>query len=280
MMQRIKKTAAPDCAELAPTAFAESGEGYDPFATVQTFCMFLGYPRSGHSLIGALLDAHSNMIIAHELDALQYVAAGFSRRQLFHLLLENSQRARASGRKWGNYSYAVPNQWQGRFEKLQVIGDKKGGGSAKLLRSAPQLLQRLRDTVDANVKYIHVTRNPFDNISTSKKHKKHDVDLTDRIDSYFARCQTINEIKQQMDGNSVFEIKYETFIDDPRAGLGELCRYLGTVASADYLNDCASIVHRSTHKSRFEVNWPTALIDQVEEKIGQFPFLGGYSWES
>ena len=28
------------------------------FDDLKTYCMFLGYPRSGHSLIGALLDAH------------------------------------------------------------------------------------------------------------------------------------------------------------------------------------------------------------------------------
>ena len=33
----------------------------------ETYCMFLGYQRSGHSLIGALLNAHPGTVIAHDL---------------------------------------------------------------------------------------------------------------------------------------------------------------------------------------------------------------------
>src|SRR4051812_7341147 len=85
------------------------------FSGVKTFCMFLGYPRSGHSLVGSLLDAHPNMVIAHELDVLKFVRAGFSCEQIFYLLLENSENYAKAGRKYSGYSYAVPNQWQGRF---------------------------------------------------------------------------------------------------------------------------------------------------------------------
>jgi hypothetical protein len=43
------------------------------FDQVQSYCMFVGHPRSGHTLIGALLDAHPHIVIAHELNALRYV---------------------------------------------------------------------------------------------------------------------------------------------------------------------------------------------------------------
>jgi hypothetical protein len=280
MKQRYKTSVERDRVGPVPDFLPESVTGGDPFAEVRTFCLFVGYPRSGHSLVGALLDAHPNVIIGHELDALQYVAAGYSRNELYHSLLKNSQRAIAGGRKWGDYSYEVPHQWQGRFTTLLVIGDKKGGGSAKRLRFAPEILTRLRDTVGIPVKYIHVTRNPFDNISTAYKHKKqrNDVDLAACLHSYFARCQTIADVKWQISRHDFFEIKYETFVDDPRAGLRELCRFLGISAPADYLNDCASIVYPSTHRSRFEVPWPAELINKVEAMKDQFPFLQGYAY--
>ncbi|KAJ7371717.1 hypothetical protein OS493_023052 [Desmophyllum pertusum] len=37
---------------------------------VETFVMFIGYPRSRHSLVGAILDAHPEIIIPHEYDVL------------------------------------------------------------------------------------------------------------------------------------------------------------------------------------------------------------------
>src|SRR5687767_7508658 len=56
----------------------------DQLARVSSYVFFVGYPRSGHSLVGSLLDAHPDMAIAHEMDALRFVR-GYSRNQLFHL---------------------------------------------------------------------------------------------------------------------------------------------------------------------------------------------------
>ncbi|MDP9138749.1 MAG: hypothetical protein M3N38_11330, partial [Pseudomonadota bacterium] len=55
------------------------------FDDLEVYCTFIGYPRSGHSIMGSLLDAHPNIIIAHELDALRFLKAGFSERQLYFL---------------------------------------------------------------------------------------------------------------------------------------------------------------------------------------------------
>ena len=54
------------------------------------------------------------------------------------------------------------------FTLTQVIGDKKGSGTAAILAHAEgrQRLQELQKTVVAPVKLIHVIRNPFDNIVT------------------------------------------------------------------------------------------------------------------
>jgi phage terminase large subunit-like protein len=44
------------------------------FHDVGVFCIFIGYPRSGHSLVGSLLNAHPEVIISHELDVLRCAA--------------------------------------------------------------------------------------------------------------------------------------------------------------------------------------------------------------
>ena len=33
---------------------------------IKMFVMFIGYPRSGHSIVGSLMDAHPHMVIANE----------------------------------------------------------------------------------------------------------------------------------------------------------------------------------------------------------------------
>lgn len=96
------------------------------FADIETYRMFVGYGRSGHSLVGALLDAHPEAVIAHELDAARYFRAGFTRNQVYWLILRNDRAfARGGATARIEYTYAIPNQWQGRHRRLRVIGDTR-----------------------------------------------------------------------------------------------------------------------------------------------------------
>ena len=167
------------------------------FEDISAYCMFIGHGRSGSTLIGSLLDAHPNMIMAHELNALKHLEAGLSRRQIYYLLLRNSERYAAAGRKAGGYEYAVENQWQGRFKRLQVIGDKKATSAAKKLHSKPELLQKLAESTEKKIRLIHVIRNPYDNISSKAKRKRES--LQDCIEPYFQNCQTVLDVKNQIE---------------------------------------------------------------------------------
>lgn len=71
---------------------------------VETFCLFLGYPRSGHSMIGALLNAHPNIMMSHEAEALKYVCAGFSRNQIYDIILNKAKFSAGKDQKLGGYN--------------------------------------------------------------------------------------------------------------------------------------------------------------------------------
>ena len=253
-------------------------EREESFQDLGTYCMFIGYPRSGHSLIGALLDAHPNMIIAHELNVLKRIREGLNERQIYQLLLENSHTRAKAGRGASGYSYEVPNQWQGKFQKLKVIGDKQGGGSSRRLGNRPGSLQSLRNTFTRQIKFIHVTRNPYDNIATIADRKNYS--LEESATHYFSLCENIQKIKAQMATRDLFDLQHESFIANPQVILRGLCQFLGVDASDDYLNDCASIVYKSPHRSRYDARWDGKLIDAVKKRIAEFPFLAGYSFES
>ncbi|MDQ4062826.1 MAG: sulfotransferase, partial [Actinomycetota bacterium] len=114
-INRIRKAAASARDWLAlglsyPASYYKGRKNRELFESVGTYCMFIGYPRSGHSLVGSLLDAHPQTIIAHELDALKLVEAGFDKLQLYQLLLDNSRRFARGGREWTGYDYEVPHQ--------------------------------------------------------------------------------------------------------------------------------------------------------------------------
>jgi hypothetical protein len=271
-----------DRARDYPRSYCGGFQNRRLFEAIKTYCMFIGYPRSGHSFVGALLDAHSEMIVAHELDTLKYIYARFSKWQIYYLLLERSRLYAEERQKRGGYVYEVPSPWKGRFEKLRVIGDKHGESTTLRLLSNPGLLQCLRNTIDNDIKFIHVIRNPYDNISTISKRTKRDgrsLNLKASIEYYFSLCETVAYAKRQIEGHDLFELRHESFIDSPKTYLRKLCHFLGVEASNDYLDDCASIVFKSPHKSRYDTQWSRELIDTVKYKIDKFPFLQGYSYE-
>lgn len=246
------------------------------FGGVETYCMFIGYPRSGHSLVGSLLDAHPHAAIAHEVDALKYISAGVRKNRLFSLLLGNSLSSAKNGRRGSKYSYAVPNQWQGRFSRLRVIGDKKGGRSTRRLGDNPDLLAQLRDVVRVPVKIIHVIRNPYDNISTIAK--RHDMSLRDAVAFYFSLCDTVTSLKTQIAKEDLFEMRHEAFVANPAEVLSSLCRFLGLEVTVDYVRDCSEIVFQRPRRTRLDAQWNVELRDLVDKGVARFSFLQGYNY--
>src|SRR5262245_16191287 len=195
---------------LYTTSLLENRRSTGFFQDVQTFCMFVGYPRTGHSLIGSLLDAHPRIVIAHELDALEFFHWGFSRRQVFHLLLENSRKMAAKGRGYSGYSYRVPNQWQGRFERLQVLGDKKGAVSAGRFYRHPDLLDFVRDQIAIDLKFVHVIRNPYDVLATMSR-RNLGKGLDTHIDRFFKLCSGVERLKSRNPDLQIYDLRLESF---------------------------------------------------------------------
>lgn len=249
------------------------------FESIDEYCMFIGYSKSGKTFLSSLLDAHPHILFANELPVLRCINIGFSRRQIFHLILENSRTFTEAGRSSRGYSYQVPNQWQGKFKDyLKVIGDNKGEDTTLRLRGRLWMLKRLHTTMRMNIKFIHVMRNPFDNISYMTLDKNGKLNLKDCICYYFDLCKTMLTLKAVIDRDNLFEIRYESFVNKPRYYLEDICHFLGLNAPDDYLNDCAEFVFKKPVKSRYDVTWSQDLIDIVHEEIEKIPFLNGYRY--
>lgn len=108
---------------------------------VQTFVFFIGYARSGHSLIGAVLDAHPEIMISNyyprntidRWDDYKRKSKGRNdslKIRLFFDIHSMSQFHAMAGKRassWScvaknhRYCYNVPGQWQGTYrDKLKV----------------------------------------------------------------------------------------------------------------------------------------------------------------
>lgn len=248
----------------------------DAFHDLKVLCLFIGYPRSGHSLMGSLINAHNNAVISHELDLLRYLEWHFTRRQLLGLILEKDDSFGQLNRKWTGYSYAVPGQSQGTFDELLVIGDKKGGATTARLRREPRLLDYLESTFNLPIRLIHVVRNPYDNIATMCRRSDRGLDYL--IGRYRRDLATNNEVIARVGQAEVLTIRHESLIAEPVQTIASVCDFLSLSATPEYLKSCASIIYDSPKKTRYEITWTERQRETVEACIERYDFIGDYSF--
>jgi hypothetical protein len=248
------------------------------FSELEGFCFFIGYARSGHTLVATLLNAHPEMVIAHELDAAKFVRHRFGRSQLFSLLLQRDQQFGENGRTWSGYAYEVPDQFQGKFERLRVIGDKRARASVLQIAQQPDLLDRMRRVVKVPIRVVHVTRNPFDNIATEAR--RHKMSLSEATAWYERICKSVRVVRPLLDPSELVDLRYEDFAGEPGPSLAALCGFLGVQAEASYLESCAGIVWSSPNRTRDAVVWSPPERAGVERLIDTYDVLGSYTFDN
>lgn len=256
------------------------GRRHALFDQVERCCIFLGYPASGHSLVGALLDAHPDMVVSHELGLMKYVFARFQRNQLYQLMLDKSDAFARRDRVWGGYSYQVPGQWQGRWRQLRVIGDKKGMSTSLWMGPRPHRLDQLRESIGVPVKVIQAVRNPFDNIATMlRKGQEGATKLDECINTYQRLSGFVKNARTWIGEDDLYDLRHEDFVADPKNHLVALCRFLQVDAPQDYIEACASIVFESPRKTRHGTTWTAEQISRVNDCIARYDHLHGYRFE-
>jgi hypothetical protein len=264
------------------TSYVGSQISSSAYSQIKNLCFFIGHTKSGGTMIGSLLDAHPNVMIADEIDLLKYIQAGFNREQIFHLLVKGSRReemkGRITARRLTPYSFMVPGQWQGRYESLFVIGDSKAGFSTNRLAIDTDLFQRLQAVMGSvGIRIIQVIRNPFDPISAMilRSGRSH----ASAIEEYFQYCDNLVTLRKKIDPDFLLSQRYEDFIQEPENHLKRLCLFLGIEAGENFIRDCVSILYESPEKSRRLVEWDENWKEMVISRIADVDFLEGYTFE-
>lgn len=271
---------------------------------VDTLLLFIGYPRSRHTLVSALLDAHPNIILSNELNLIGSYKNNpdWRKIEMFDKIAKRSYmsatwgiRARQANGTVSNYEelgYKVPNQFQGTFDqKLKILGDKLGWFTASHLSTevGRDLLKQLEDKFNVRAKFIHVVRNPFDNISTmalrlrglrtgehtKKVHIPKAID--DSITRYFYIANNCQATRETL-GDRIIDIQGEEFVREPTKYLRKICDFLDISCSEDYLRDCASMVDPVPSKTRSLVVWTEKQIQEVSNLMQPLEFLKSYTF--
>ena len=273
---------------------------------VEKFVFFVGYPRSGHSIIGSVMDAHPDIVIAHEYflfsECASQLKVGTSifenKTQLFNKLYKNSYLSskcglRSDGNARKGYSLDVGSQWQGTFRQLRVIGDKSGGKTSQVMKSRTrsQCLAQMVDGLDLQIIAVHVVRNPYDMIATrilyqlptvrpsDHLHKRvkpnHNMQISN-TNALFSQALAVTTVSKKV---TVFEIHIEDYIKDPRRCVLEICNALEVPCPQDYVEECYQKAYRNVSRSRDLIEWEPVILRRIQERMKEFPFFHGYTFE-
>lgn len=267
---------------------------------IQTMVLTIGFPRSGSSLLGYLLTAHPNVVMADEppnVKALYQVDLPEMVDRILKLDYQRKKNAQKRhitkptilrGNRQNRYT-PVPNQYQGHFKQIKVIGVKRSMRNTQALLQ-DHILKNLRKALGErgiSLKFIFTVRNPYDMFDgvlapTGNKGIKSFLkrSLFLRILFQLHPCELNKRLLKQIDPKDIFISRHEDMVKAPRQSLTKLCNFLQIPILGTYLDDCASRVVKEPHRSRFELDWTKDQKREVESLIEKYDFLSGYSWES
>ncbi|MBI2706451.1 MAG: sulfotransferase [Actinobacteria bacterium] len=249
----------------------------------ERYCFFIGYPRSGHTLVASLLNAHPEIIISHELDALKFIRRSARRTTLFGMILARDRWFVGGGSQWTGYDYALEGLSQGSATRPRVIGDKCGGHTSLALSKDPHLVDRLRATVRLPCVVIHITRNPYDNIARMARRSTEDADartkLEHAVDDYVTMARAAYEARSRWDPELWIDMRHEDFCLEPATCLVELTTFLGVEPHPAWLEAATDKVHESPNLSRYDVEWPPETIARVQSELVAFDILRDYRFD-
>lgn len=248
----------------------------DRFGEVTAYATFIGSGRTGTSLLAAIIDAHPNAILSHQLQALRRVGR-VTQRELFEQILDASRRHAHEGKRHYQYTYHIPGTWQGAYTTLRVIGDKYAGpDTARLARRDFSALHRLEAILHGlPLKFVHAVRNPYDAITTHKR--RYYTLLSRAVATYVQREAIVQQIKDR--GYAVHDVWIEDLTEDPRASIRALYQFLGLGVDEALVDRCASIVFARPRVTRFDIRWPSRWIAAVARCIDRHDWLAGYAYD-
>ncbi|SDF57903.1 Sulfotransferase family protein [Limimonas halophila] len=241
----------------------------------ERFVVFIGQSRSGHSLVGSLLDAHPEIAIAHEMHALKHLAAGAAFDDVLAAAALNAQIFQRLGRSYTGYDYAVAGQHQGTWTLLVAAGDKKGNGSTRVLQRRPDAVAAAEARLPVPVCYVNVVRDPWDNVATKALRTGRPVTEAARI--FTANARTIAELTERAP-ERVSTLHLDQLIAEPAPVLRQLIAFLGASApERAYLDACAALLFTKPSRTRERVTWSAEAVAELDAACRDIPFLQRYA---
>lgn len=249
------------------------------FQNLETVCLFVGHVKSGGTLLGAILDAHPDAVMADEVDVVDLLARGYQRDELLHVLARNARReamkGRVTARRIAPYSVAIPHQWQGRHRVVRAIGASRAGPTTRRLGADRHHLERLRFfSRPARLRFVHVVRNPLDPIGAMVARGRRSVE--EACSDYASQAARLDRIRSWLAPEEILTVHYERLVAAPQDTIAHVTEFVGLVSDPGHLAACAALVEAGRRGERTLVDWSPAHLDRVRTVVESHSFLASY----
>ncbi|GAG35408.1 unnamed protein product, partial [marine sediment metagenome] len=163
--------------------------------------------------------------------------------------------------------------------------DKTGHRTVDVLGNNPQKLGMMKNLVKVHIKWIHVVRNPYDNLATwaklnyinkmKKAHttERHELDVV--IQKYRILNNTITKLRRSED---VLTVNHEYIITRMHNTLEEMANFLEISFDPIWRDNIRNTVWSRPRITRGQVRWTKPQKRAVEEIISQCEWLDGYEF--
>lgn len=298
-------------APLSPFNRAAERRCARQLAGVRDLCLFIGHDRSGHSLIGHLLNQHPNAAVAHEYNLLEQIQIHGAGRihQLLIVMLKLARHTQNKDLVATGYRYSKLNIDSPDDAQIHVLGDKKAAQTTNALAKKGVKMLKALARADKSLKFIFIARNPYDVItSTLIRHVFREStmfeynltidecaekvggdprcrrELSERLPIFMEdHCQRIRAVQTLLDDQRwpLLIAHLDEFTKEPTAELLKILDFLELEAPPGYLEEAVKQV-RPTSQSRNLIQglWSDESIAQIADALRDHDFLRGYSFES
>ncbi|MCB1581820.1 MAG: sulfotransferase [Xanthomonadales bacterium] len=185
-------------------------------AQIKNLILFVGHAHSGHSIVGSILDSHSDIALANEVNIAKLIVDhDLTQQEITSVLLYFSfQNSNEKGWKNSEYQYKHDKGFQGETSHPLILGDKKAGGTTRILIKHDWLLNHLIDMFKEKIKFIFVRRNPLD-VVAAYSYYMNQPPCQFHVDRYLENYQMVKTISQKVHSNQFIEVSQERFVHEP-----------------------------------------------------------------
>jgi len=229
---------------------------------------FIGFAHSGHSLIGALIDAHSDAMIANEVNFFDVFRLGPLTADSGILLLMEAARKNGEPTGWKNtgYDYQFSIGHHGTYRKLSVVGDKRGGGTSKVLRTDPNILSEVYQLYGKRLRLLSVIRSPFDTIAAMSARRE--IPITESlVQEFFEQANSVLLAATSLDASLLQILWHEKFILEPEKELRCLYEFLGLEVNSDFVSALCKNVKRSPNERSKKIERDSHILSLIRTKM-------------